>query len=325
MNPSFTTPRKPYDDPPSGIEDSPVPTEPSDFPDDSPDVDRFGDINLGSTITPAKIDKASRYKGRQSARKHVPGKGEIMPPRGLQSLYRRRKHHDRALNNHAHLTDPDMSEDESDSALYSSHGRNPSRNGKTRTEPPGGLIASFLHAMNEHPNLPDVLHKWIWFVVCSFTGGTACYMAWGILNTIRGDILTANDAARAVMLAKKDACQKQYISNQCTTATAPKLIELCDEWYACIEQSTDVVYSRVFLVEISKLANDVFGVWSMRTAVCGCLCRRRPPFSVELANECLSLPPSSCSSSGYLHVGRLGVVHKHLVQRQAAQLLLLPP
>lgn len=267
MNPAFTTPRKPYDDPPSGIEDSPVPTEASDFPDDSPDVDRFGDIHMGGTITAAKIDKSSRYRGRQSARKHMPGKGEIMPPRGIQSLYRRRRHNERGVSNYVHTADHDVSEDDSDSLLYSSRGRNGSRNYKTQAETPPGLLSSFLHTMDQYPDLPDVLHKWIWFVVCSFTAVTACYVVWGVMNTIKTDIVTANEAARAFTMGKMAACQKQYIANDCISTQAPKLLELCEEWYECMSQSTDVVYSRVFLVEISKLANDVFGEWSMRTAV----------------------------------------------------------
>lgn len=274
MNPSFTTPRKPYDDPPSGIEDSPALTEPSDFPDDSPDVDRFGDINMGGTINPAKIDKASRYKGRHSTRKHMPGKGEIMAPRAVHSSHRRRKLYDKGFSSYAQIAEDYTSEDDSDSHMYSSRGRKTSRNSKSQPEYPPGLVGSFLHTMDEHPNLPDVLHKWIWFVIGSFTGGTACYMAWVVLNTIRTDILTANQAARAITTGKIAACQREWLANQCDSAKAPKLLELCHEWFECMSQSTDVVYSRVFLVELSKLANDVFGVWSMRTAVCGDLCGR---------------------------------------------------
>lgn len=267
MNPAFTTPRKSYDDPPSGIEDSPAPTETSELPDDSPDADRFSDITMGGTINPAKIDKTVRYKSRQSARRHMPGKGEIMPARSRQPLYRWRKHHERGIGNNLHMEEHEMSEDDSDSPLYSTHGRSASRGITRQARAPTGFFGSLLHTVDQYPNLPDVLHKWIWFVVCSFTGGTACFVVWGVLNTVRTDIMTANEAARAVTTGQMAACQKQWIANDCSTAQAPKLIELCDEWFGCMTQSTDVVYSRVFLVELSKLANDVFSEWSMRTAL----------------------------------------------------------
>src|SRR5438046_1624665 len=77
-NPAFTTPRKPFDElvlsEASGPESSPVMTDTSEIPNDTPDLS-MGEINLG-TITASKIDKALRYgKAAHQSRRNAPGRG----------------------------------------------------------------------------------------------------------------------------------------------------------------------------------------------------------------------------------------------------------
>lgn len=265
-NPAFTTPRKLFDDQVSGPEDSPALTETSDLLNDTPDADRLSDVNMGNTITPSKVDKTLRYpKKVSSTRKHASGKGEIVPHRHPYSAHRRRKQYERDFYQHG----SEDSESESDGgSFYTKRGsKRPSKPGETQSEPPRGLFNSFLHVLGEHPNLPDILHKWIWFTVCLFLGGATCYTMLVVFNAIRSDILTVNEAARSATLGKMGACQKQYIQNQCATTEAPKLLELCEEWYECMTQNTDVRHIRVLLVEISEILNDVTGSWSLKTSV----------------------------------------------------------
>lgn len=263
-NPAFTTPRKPFDDHASGTEDSPALTETSDIPNDTPEADRMSDVNMGNTITPGKIDKAARYnKTGHVGRKHTPGKGEIMPHRNLNPAFRRRKHVERGFDSHGAQNNYEDSEFETDT--YSSHhmgGRQrATRDGTIQTESSGGLFD--IH----NPDLPDILRKWLLLGVQTFLLGTFCYLVWGALSTMISDVSTMSETARAENMGKKDACQKLYTQNQCSTATAPQLIEFCDKWYECMTQSADFVYSRVIAVQISAIINEVVGIWSIKTTV----------------------------------------------------------
>ena len=100
-NPSFTTPRKPFDEisvsDMSGIGSSPIPADAdvSGMPVDSPDVDRdFRNV----TVSPTRGSTAITH-GKSPllpARVHAPGKGEI--PRGkfghLDKVRKRRRHNE---------------------------------------------------------------------------------------------------------------------------------------------------------------------------------------------------------------------------------------
>jgi hypothetical protein len=221
---------------------------------------------MGNTITPSKVDKALRYPRKGSlTRKHASGKGEIAPRRHPYSAQRRRKPYGRDT----YQRGSEDSESESDGgSFYTKRGfKRPSNHGDTPPEPRLGPVNSFLHVLNEYPDLPDILHKWIWFAVWLFLGGAVCYTALAVFNAIKSDILTVNEAARSTTLGKMAECQKHYMQNECATTKLPIARGFCDEWYECMTQNTDVRHIRVLLVEISEILNDVTGSWSLKTSV----------------------------------------------------------
>ncbi|KAH6697356.1 Di-sulfide bridge nucleocytoplasmic transport domain-containing protein [Plectosphaerella plurivora] len=235
-NPAFTTPRKPFDETVfSEAESSPALTEQSDQPnDDTPDFDRFSDLNMG-TITPHKIDKNMRYaKTALSTKKHLSGRGEIFrPPRDYPALRKRKRlNGDRdvaSLKYHSSRDDSYSDDDESDTQISGSRSRRTKRKGAQNT----GMLASTFDLINRHPNLPDNLKKWVSFLVNVSVVSALGYWAWAIVSTVRGDIMTANSAARRELVARAAACQTQYDINNCQGNDRPALQTMCDEWDEC--------------------------------------------------------------------------------------------
>ncbi|KAH7185234.1 Di-sulfide bridge nucleocytoplasmic transport domain-containing protein [Fusarium flagelliforme] len=261
-NPAFTTPRRPFEDlalsEASGAEDSPAQTEVSDFPNDTPEVDHTSDINMGGMASPSKIDKSYRYnKAPFSSKKHTPGRGEIRTSRDLSvsEFIRKRKRHnlDRDVSN---ITRHRWTESDSDSG-DSIAPRRRSRGKKKTKETPKGFLGSLFHILDEHPNAPDNLYRWVKLLVNFFLVSVFVYIGWSIVSTIKTDIENANEMARIEIMARITECQTKYTINSCSNNDRPALQPSCDEWFECMTQNPEAIMRvKVTAKQIAEIINE---------------------------------------------------------------------
>ncbi|KAK7428079.1 hypothetical protein QQZ08_005318 [Neonectria magnoliae] len=265
-NPAFTTPRKPFDDlalsEASGAEDSPALTEASDFPNDTPEADRMGDVIMGGTMTPSKIDKSFRYgKASVPSKKHTSGRGEIRGSRDLSAtdLLRKRKRHnlDKDVGSLARYRGQgweDSDADSDDSIVPRVQSR--SRSKKNR-EPQRGIVGSIFHMLDQHPNAPENLFRWIQLVVNFFLVSVFVYIGWAIVDTVRSDIRNANESARLELMSKMTECQNQYTMNGCSKKDRPALQPFCDKWSDCMMQNPEsIMRVKVTAKQIAEIINE---------------------------------------------------------------------
>lgn len=264
-NPAFTTPSRPVDEivfsEASGAEDSPGLTEASDVPNDTPEVDHMGDTNMGGTLSPTRISKSSRYAKTLFAKKHAAGKGEIRNREsGKAGLLRKRKRHnlDKDVGSVVRymLPESDMSESEPDMPVASHNGR-PKRKTSGQVQK-RGVIGSMFHMLDEHPNAPDNLHRWIQLVLNLLIISTVIGVGYTIVSTIRSDIFNANEAARLELQSKMAECQKQYLENGCAKNDRPPILaQYCNDWNDCMMQNPDAIMRvKVTAKQIAEIINE---------------------------------------------------------------------
>ncbi|KAG5943865.1 hypothetical protein E4U53_007002 [Claviceps sorghi] len=262
VGPAFTTPRKPVDEAcfseASGAEDSPAQTEASDYPNDTPDMDRRADVSLGATLTPLKIDKSLRYgKPISALKKHTPGRGEIRAYRDATKSMRKRKRHNsdkdvgsvsRGHDGNFWNSDSDASEDE----LASSHSKSQGSQGKQK-----GPFESFFHALNKYPNTPDHMRRWMQLGANLFLVSILTYVCWSVVSTVRSDINNANLAEQRNLISKIEGCEDKWKVNGCKNNDRPALKALCDEWHECMRQDPNAIMRvKVTAKQVAEIINE---------------------------------------------------------------------
>ena len=253
----------------SGAEDSPAQTEVSDFPNDTPEVDHTSDINMGGMASPSKIDKSYRYnKAPFSSKKHTPGRGEIRTSRDLSvsEFIRKRKRHnlDRDVSN---ITRHRWTESDSDSG-DSIAPRRRSRGKKKTKETPKGFLGSLFHVLDEHPNAPDNLYRWVKLLVNFFLVSVFVYIGWSIVSTIKTDIENANEMARIEIMGRITECQTKYTINSCSNNDRPALQPSCDEWFECMTQNPEAIMRvKVTAKQIAEIINEFSDAMNLKAWV----------------------------------------------------------
>lgn len=247
-------------------------TENSEFPDDTPDVDRFGDMNMG-TITPSKVNKNLRYgkAGLQSLKRHVPGKGEIpRSGRDYPAIRKRKRHNmDRDVGSvrfHG-SQDWDESEEDSDDSGSRSAGARGGK-GSRKTKKNRSWISNLFHTLEEHPNAPENLYRWIQLLInCAIVSGFV-FVCWTMFDSVRSDIRNANDAARLDIENRITQCRTEYTLNECIKKDRPALKAMCDEWAECmIQDSSAIMRVRVTVKQIAEILNEFAGAMQMKAWV----------------------------------------------------------
>lgn len=267
-NPAFTTPRKPINETIfSEPEDSPAPTEASDVPPDTPDVDHMGDVAMGGVITPTKVSKSARYGRSAHNKKHSSGKGEIKSNRdsSRSALLRKRKRHnlDRDVSSVVRYHGQDESEGETDASVWS-EGR--LQKGKTQKR---GFIGSIFHTLDEHPNAPENLHRWIQLFINMLVATTVIGVGWSIVSTIRSDIRNANEGARQEIRYKIEECARHWQENTCEKNDRPFFQKQCDEWSDCMAQNPEsIMRVKVTAKHIAEIINEFSEAMNFKAWVC---------------------------------------------------------
>lgn len=217
---------------------------------------------MGGTITPAKVDKAYRYgKPPFSTKKHTPGKGEIRSYRDRELSFndvRKRKRHnqDRDVSSVVRYSRNgwDDSEAESDDS-FATRPQNRSRNKKKPKE--AGLFGSLLHMLDEHPNAPANLYRWIQLIINIILISGLLGLGYTVFDMVRSDISNANESARLELVSRMTECQTQYTMNECSKKDRPALRMMCDEWYDCMIQNPEsIMRIKVTAKQIAEIINE---------------------------------------------------------------------
>ncbi|KAG6040638.1 hypothetical protein E4U41_007634 [Claviceps citrina] len=311
-NPAFTTPRKPVDEvsEASGAEDSPAPTEASDYPNDTPDVDRRADVSNGGPcpLTPLnKIDKSLRYKSRGASKKHTPGKGEIRENRDTNKAMRKRKRHnlDRDVGSVTRGYDGDSWDSDSDACDHHPGSSHPKGSGGQAKQK--GPFESIFHAMNKYPNAPEHMQRWMQLGTNVILVSVLAYVCWSVVATIRSDIYNANLAAHRNLLGQIEACQDKWTINGCNNNDRPALKALCDEWQDCMRQDPDAIMRvKVTAKQVAEIINEFtetmhLKAWGVILAII--LICTTVNFSAFSRNDSghKAVPPTPSQSASNLH------------------------
>ncbi|KAI5861013.1 Di-sulfide bridge nucleocytoplasmic transport domain-containing protein [Durotheca rogersii] len=261
-NPAFTTPRRPFDID-ALSEDSPTITDVSDFI-DTPENDRSYDMGR-MTVTPATMNRE-----RVSPTKKTPGKGEI--PKTIfasRDKVRKRKRYngDRDISGYRL---PYIQPDEYDESDYESDESTfqPRKPRKGQEKRGNGWFGNFLATVQRHPYAPSILGYWLTLGFNLFCVLASCWIGWAVIAGLRQDFATARAALRADILSEIDKCASDYRENKCfpVEQRLPAMYELCDRWYACMQQNPDhLKQMSIGAKEIMEIVNGIVDTMSYKT------------------------------------------------------------
>ncbi|KAJ4311108.1 hypothetical protein N0V84_010612 [Fusarium piperis] len=271
-NPAFTTPRRPFEDlalsEASGAEDSPAQTEVSDYPNDTPEADRMSDVTMSGVSSPSKVDKSFRYgKSPFAIKKHTSGRGEIRPTRDLSvtDIMRKRKRHnlDKDVGSIVRSRWEESEADSDDSVAPKQHRL---RNKRKAKEPPKGFLGRLFHILEEHPNAPDNLYRWIKLLVNFFLVSIFVYIGWSVVDTIQTDIYNANEFARLEITGKIAECANHYALNGCERKDRPPALDsMCDGWKTCMDQNPgSIMRVKVTVKQVAEIINEFSETMNMK-------------------------------------------------------------
>jgi hypothetical protein len=256
-NPSFITPRKPFDEhmlsETSGAEDSPA--QASDFLNETPEADRM-DIHL-SPLGPSRVDKATRYK------KHASGKGEIASGRD----HGRRKKNDKMQGYIRRSSEETDGDDDSD-AEYWRTGRSRARPRPEKKVGSQSFMASLFSMLEQHHTAPENLHRWFRLGINIFLTCSGLGIGFTLLRVVEKDMSNLNEAAREVVRAQKLQCRQDYQMNRCGEGVGPLFQKTCDALFECMMKDPDSISKvKQTIKGIADILNEFFNGLSFQSWV----------------------------------------------------------
>lgn len=224
---------------------------------------------MSGMTSPSKVDKSYRYnKVPFTFKKHTPGRGEIRASRELSvtELMRKRKRHN---------LDRDVSSivrhrwTESDSDSGDSIAPRRSRSKRMPKESPKGLISSLFHILDEHPNAPDNLYRWVKLIVNFLIVSVFVYLGWSVVSTVKTDIANANQTARFEIMGRITECQNRFTENGCANQNRPPALnDMCNQWSECMTQNPEAIMRvKVTAKQIAEIINEFADAMNLKAWV----------------------------------------------------------
>ncbi|KAG0645120.1 Nucleus export brr6 [Hyphodiscus hymeniophilus] len=238
-NPSFTTPRKAFDpdlfSETSGAESSPG---------DNADVEETPELPKNLKAMTVFADDSSAKQpvfGRYGAGFLGSSPGRVEQRRGkygnaLVNKVRKRKRieKDYAITQGTRGGSDTESDDDS---RPRSKGKQMKMSGGIST-----LWSNFLHGIESHPNLPNVLSYYTQFILNSFFAGLVIWILWSFWATVRADVDKASAEEVSLVLSEMSICASDYVRNGCgSDGQPPALKDVCDNWKHCMERDAYAV------------------------------------------------------------------------------------
>ena len=231
-NPSFTTPRKPFDQDlfseVSGAESSPADNA------DAEDTPEPKSSKVVTAFTSGLSDKKPIF-GKYGAgfTGFSPGREQRKNrfSNAVANKVRKRKRIDR---DHAALIGIRGSDSDSE---YDSRSKSHKQNGPSKS-----WLWRVLHDIESHPNLPNVLSYYAQLILNLFFLCLTIFAVWTFWSTIKGDVDKASEEATAVVVAEMAKCARDYVDNGCSSESRPPALEaVCDNWAHCMNRDPNSV------------------------------------------------------------------------------------
>ena len=266
-NPSFTTPRKPFDQElfseVSGAESSPADNADAE---DTPDPPKTGQTmtaftNGGTVRQPMFGRYGSSFLGSS------PGRAEQRRGKYANTIInkvRKRKRIDRdyaLVRGHREGSDSESDGDES---------RSRSGGQQSKQESKEGWFASTFNYIESHPNLPNVLSIYAQMAINFFIAGLTVFGIYTFWMTVRADVDKASDDERALVLAETVRCARDYVDNRCgSDQRLPALQIPCESWEHCMNRDPNSIgRARVSAHTFAQIFNSFIEPISYKAMVC---------------------------------------------------------
>lgn len=266
-NPSFTTPRKPFDQElfseVSGAESSPADNaDAEDTPDPPKTSQTMTAFTDGGTVRQPIFGRyGSSFLGSS------PGRAEQRRGKYANAIInkvRKRKRIDRdyaLVRNHREGSDSESGGDES----------RPRSSGKyVKQESKEGWFASTFNYIESHPNLPNVLSIYAQMAINFFIAGLTVFGVYTFWMTVRADVDKASDDERALVLAEIARCARDYVDNRCgSNQRLPALQIPCEGWEHCMNRDPNSIgRARVSAHTFAQIFNSFIEPISYKAMVC---------------------------------------------------------
>jgi len=233
-NPSFTTPRKPFDpdlfSEASGAESSPA---------DNADAEDTPDAPKASTVMTTFTSGSERKPlfGRYGADflGNSPGRAEQRRGKFANAIQKVRKR--KRVERDYSVARSHKGEFDSDSDSGPSR---PSSKGKDESKP--SWISNFLNGIESRPTLPHVLAYYLQLGSNLFLLSLFVFFVYTFWTAIRSDVDKATDEAKAGVMAEMAKCARDYADNFCgRNLQAPAMSSVCGAWELCMNQDPNNV------------------------------------------------------------------------------------
>ncbi|KAI9736356.1 MAG: hypothetical protein M1834_001242 [Cirrosporium novae-zelandiae] len=252
--PSFTTPRNMEIDFSSGAEFSSP---------DNADTEETPQPKPKSSNSPlAKMKLATRNSFYKAFGKPgpAPGRGEV--PRGAFSdkvtKRKERKHHKK--DHRLALRKPSREHDSHSGSSESNEKRPESNSHKL------AWIPAILAWMEAHPHVPNVLARYMQFLLSFFMCSLLMYGVYSFYSTVRSDVDMRSDEEVSRVLTEMAFCAKQYNSNGCgSSKRVPYMETACNSWEECMNKDASVPRARMSAQTFAHIFNDFIETISYKT------------------------------------------------------------
>ncbi|KAE9365559.1 hypothetical protein N431DRAFT_431008 [Stipitochalara longipes BDJ] len=238
-NPSFTTPRKPFDQElfseVSGAESSPADNaDAEDTPDPPKNSQTMTAFTSGATARQPIFGRyGSSFLGSS------PGRAEQRRGKYANAIInkvRKRKRIDRDYTLVRSHRDGSDSESDGDETRPRSRGK------QAKQEAKEGWFASTFNYIESHPNLPNVLSIYAQMAINFFIAGLTVFGVYTFWMTVRADVDKASDDERALVLAEIARCARDYVDNRCgSNQRLPALQVPCEGWEHCMNRDPNSI------------------------------------------------------------------------------------
>ncbi|KAK6580199.1 hypothetical protein PZA11_007221 [Diplocarpon coronariae] len=243
-NPSFNTPRKPFDQEVFS-EMSGVETSPGDIADldDTPDPPQR--IQTMTTFTSGTGTIKQPIFGKYGAGFQGNSPGRMDQRRGkygntISQKMRKRKRMERDYDMTRGYREGSDSESEDGETRPRSRSTKPPK--ATSETPQPGFFASIFNYIDTHPNLPNILSYYAQLGVNGFIAAITIFGIWSFWMTVRADVDKASEKEKALVLTGIAKCAQEYVINKCgADIRLPALAGPCEAWEICMNKDPDTV------------------------------------------------------------------------------------
>ena len=264
-NPSFTTPRKPFDQEffseVSGAESSPADNTDADA-EDTPDpksiTKTMTAIGLGG---PSKAPIFGRYGNGFTG--NSPSRADRRQGKYGNAILNKARKRKRIDREHALITRAGSdSESEGEERVKEKNMHN--------GQPSKSWFGNLLDGIDARPNLPNILSYYAQLIMNFTLVFAFIYLLYCFWQGVRGDVNKASDEVRSVVLAEMATCANEYTINGCyNTKRAPALDKVCNAWELCMNKDPDGTgRAKISAKTFAEIFNSFVEPISWKAMVC---------------------------------------------------------